>query len=190
MLINAIISIAILALLWIAQFKARPLLSKKIKLIYTTVILAPAIPLAISSYTLYYIWLYSPAPIKYFLPPYTPISYYIFTIGRRFWIPYLIAVIISLIFLLLIHSIKKNRREKIFEKEEPYIITACIVLTGHPTWLAYILASLIIYLIVSISFKGERASLYYAWIPIAMLIILSTPLIFNLELLSLLKLSA
>jgi hypothetical protein len=181
-------NILILAFVWGAQFKLRSLLLKKIRLITATAIIAPAVILLTYSYTLYGIWLNSPAPARYFLPPHTSINYYLFTIGRRFWLPYIIAVLIALIFLMLMHSIKKERRERIFEKEEPYLIAIAIALVGHPFWIAYLVISLLIYLILSIYAKGKRISLYYFWIPIAAIILLLSPLLNSISALTQVKL--
>ena len=189
MSVDLYLGILILLTLWGAQFKLRSLLLKKIKLITVTAIMAPAAVLLVYSYTLYGIWLNSPAPIRYFLPPHTSIHYYLFTIGRRFWLPYFIAIIIALIFFLLIHSIKKERREHIFEKEEPYLITIAIALVGHPLWIVYIALSLLTYFVFSLLAKGKRISLYYFWIPIALLILALSPLLGDIEALNLLKLN-
>ncbi|MDP3880638.1 MAG: hypothetical protein Q8Q32_00435 [bacterium] len=188
MQITLFTNILILLVIWGAQLKLRSFLLKKIKLILTTAILAPAITLLGYSYILYGIWLNSPPPIRYFLPPHSPISYYFFTIGRRFWISYFIALLIALIFLLLMQSIKKERRGLIFEKEEPYLICAALVLVGHPFWIIYLLFSILIYLIFSFAAKGKRISLYYLWMPIAILILALSPLLNNIEALSQVKL--
>lgn len=189
MQIGGFISIFILLVLWGAQFKLRSLLRKKIKLISAVAILLPTIPLLIYSYTLYHIWLNSPAPIRYFLPPYTEINYYLFTIGRRFWLVYFIATTIALIFLLLIHLIKKEKRDLIFEKDEPYLIAIAIALVGHPNWIIYILTTLLTYLFLSLINKGKRVSMYYLWLPIGILLIAASPLLLNIEMLNLLRLN-
>lgn len=141
----------------------------------------------------YYLWSHN-AFSQGFLPPYTPLSYFIEYVGYRFVLPFIFSVFIALIFYFLAKILNRRFQNRLFYEDEPSLIFYGIIVVGHPLWLFYffaILASAIIfYLFASVSKKlkfGEVFSLRYLWLIIAFLILVFSQTILNLSIINSLK---
>lgn len=113
-----------------------------------------------------------------FLPPYQPISYFLGFVLGRFWSWYIFSAAIALLFLWAIKKLNQRGSERFFYDEEPHCIAAALFLVGHPLWIAYAAASLVLYLFFSLGYRlavrsaAPRTSFYYGWIPLAILVVI------------------
>ncbi len=118
---------------------------------------------------------------KFLVPPYNGISYVFGYELSRFLMYYLFALVPA--FALLFSAKHFNRRfgERFFENQEPYLGALSVFFLGHPdwgyAWVYYIVGLLTISVIGSLVInhwlkKNERFSLYWLWLPVAILVIL------------------
>lgn len=123
----------------------------------------------------YFIWQNDPL-LKYLIPPYNNISYFLRFVGMRFFAPWILALVASLILGFVSLWANKKYNERFFENEEIYLGSLGMFLVGWPGFLFYIV--LILFLGVVLSFiyflknKG-RAPLYYFWLPTVIIVILA-----------------
>ncbi len=102
----------------------------------------------------------------------------IFRVGVGIFIPYLISFIVALAFMWI--AIKYNRKYggRFFEKEEIQIGGLSLLLVGHPGWVFYSIALILLYLLLHIAHyilhtnKSFRLSIYHLWVPTAIFVIL------------------
>lgn len=129
------------------------------------------------SYQQYQFWLKNDVS-KYLLPPYQNISYFIFYALARFFAPYLISLVVSLIFLFSANILNKKCQERFFYPEEAYFGALSFFLISHPGWLFYLIFIIFIYLLIHayslLITHGSslRLSLYHLWIPTAIFVII------------------
>jgi len=136
---------------------------------------------------------------QYLLPPYRSMSYFIFFAFTRFFAPYLVSLTIAILFFLSAKALNEKYEECFFYPEEYYLGALAIFLAGHPGWLFYVIAVLLIYLLIHLftliyyKFKekevrvsprearpiatrgvcfGVRVSPRYLWLPVAIFVIL------------------
>ena len=112
-----------------------------------------------------------------FLPPYTPITYFLLYSGFKFFFPYVLSLVVALLFIFWMKSANRKRGDVFFEKEEPYLAGLGIFLSGHPGWMIYLLAVVFCYLIIHLfqrlkGIKNKRVPLYHLWIPAGLFVIL------------------
>lgn len=150
------------------------------------------------SYQQYVIW-ENAAPSKYFLPPYADVNYFLQYVGFRIFGPYLISLTFAFMLLFSMKVLNKKYEEKFFYPEEPYAAGLAIFLTGHPGWLFYFIGLVLAYLLIHIfsffydkiiarSGSGEiRISLRHWWIPMAIVAIIISRWLIDLDLWRLLK---
>lgn len=169
---------AILFILWLAsQFrKGRSFLAKFAKLVFGAAILAIFAFLIYLSLEQYQVWLNQPLT-KFLLPPYQSIAYFIFFSATRFFAPYLISLVIAILFLILTERLNRKFEERFFEPEEPYFGATALFLLGHPGWFIYFLVLVALYLFLHlvyslVYFRSTRLSLYHLWLPLALFVIL------------------
>lgn len=118
---------------------------------------------------------------KVFVPPYAPtgIGYFLFGyVLPRFLAPYLISLCVAGVFLLLAVFFNRKYGERFFHKEEPYLAAVAIFLVGYPGLIYYLILLCAVFLIFHVSclmfraYRGRRLSLYYFWLPLAVIVIL------------------
>jgi hypothetical protein len=130
---------------------------------------------------------------KFFLPPHQGISYFIFYVTVRFFVPYLISLAVALIFLFSAKILNRRYRKRFFYPPEPYFGGLAIFLMGHPGWLFYLVFLIFVYLLIHIRSLFIvhsplfRISLYYLWLPVAIFVIIISKWLESLPLWSLLK---
>ena len=127
------------------------------------------------SYLQYKIWEGNPIS-KFLLPPYQPITYFVGYVGSRLFAPWLLALAAAMLVAYAARYLNRRFENRFFEKEEIQIIGMGIFLTGWPGFLFYIPLVLIVGLLSSsfyfLFFRG-RAPLYFLWLPLAILVILT-----------------
>ena len=119
--------------------------------------------------------------LKRLVPPYQSVTYVFGYHFTRFALYYLISFAASVLFLSAVTFLNKKFNEKFFEKEEPYLGAIAIFLLGNPlwrfAWIYYLIALLAVAFVGSLVVshvlkKSERFSLYYLWLPVAILTLL------------------
>ncbi|MEZ4156964.1 MAG: hypothetical protein R3B52_03320 [Candidatus Paceibacterota bacterium] len=174
--LSSIIGISILLLLWGAQLKKRSLLGIHARKIFVVAILAQYIGPFIQTQKYFTSLLLAPPPARYLIPPYQSLSYFLFTAQRKFWVPYFISLLVALLIIAALRALPQKTFNRIFEKEEPYIIALCVALCPNPLWIFYIGVTLALYLVASIVTtiftKEKRSSLYQLWIPAGIITLL------------------
>ncbi len=148
--------------------------------------------LSYQSFRQYEIWTQDKISI-YLLPPYNSIAYFIFYISTRFFAPYLISLVISILFLFSAKILNKKYQGRFFYPEELYFGALAIFLVSHPGWLIYLVSIIFIYLLLHVflsiisHFSLQRLSLYYLWLPIAIFVILISEWLKNILIWQVLK---
>ena len=108
----------------------------------------------------------------YLIPPYRGIGYFFRYAFVHFWLPYVISLLVALLFFIGAKWLNNRRNELLFEKEELYFLAIGIFVSGHPGWIFYLLIVFSAYLLASLIstlFYGPhtRISFYYFWLPCA-----------------------
>ncbi len=117
----------------------------------------------------YWAWKTNPLS-QFFLPPYQSISYFLGYVGVRFFGPWVLSFIASLMVSWLAKFLNRRFDERFFEKEEIELIALGTFLTGYPGFLFYLATILIAGVLFSIFyflFSKGRLPLYYFWMPFA-----------------------
>lgn len=140
----------------------------------------------------YFAWLTGGPVTANLLPPAQPISYYIFYVFTRFWLPYLLSLAFAGVAYLVAKYLNKKYDERFFYTEEYYLIALSFFLCVHPFWIGFLIFTLLGYVIYSLITtirhgSNERASFYYLWLPSALIISLLTPWLMTLPFLAVLK---
>lgn len=178
-------SILLLLFLTGTLFLGRPFLVRRIRTIFWLSVAAIGLTLIYESVEVYFKWLADPGAGHFLLPPSTPINYFIFYVYARILLPYLISLAIAGVAFLASKYTNIIFDERFFYPEEYYFLSLGIFLSGHPFWLGYAAICCVIYLAYSVvsaarSSNGSRVSLYYAWLPVALLLAAATNF-FNLS---------
>lgn len=176
----AYIPAIILAIVFAAQLFLRPLLIKRIAYFFWIPVLIIIASATYQSAMLYLAWNSSPPPGNFLLPPATPITYYLFYVLMRFWLPHLLALAFGGIAYLTAKYLNKRFGERFFYPEEYYLIALGFFLLGHPYWIGFLIFTILGYLLYTIgialkSGSQTRASFYYLWLPAALIVALLTP---------------
>ncbi len=115
---------------------------------------------------------------KLFLPPYQDWSYFVFYVRTRFFNSYIFSLAAGLIAMAAARYLNKRYQFRFLDPLEPYLVGIGTFMTGYPLCFLYIPLVLTVGTIASsvLSLKGMpngwRLSLYYLWLPIALLTIL------------------
>ncbi len=174
-----IVTIILLCLLGGAHCLRRPFLVRHKTLMLTLIGLSIFSILALQAYIQYEVAALSPAPIKYLVPPYAPISAFAHTVWSRIFAPYAFSAVLGAIIYFIVTKIRFFS-ERLHETEALYITTT-FFLMRHPYWIPY-LASLLALAILAAIYgtlrhgKEYRFSLYHLWIPSGILAVLAFPL--------------
>ena len=182
-----------LALIFLVQIVRRDLLQRWMTYFFWTTVLLVLAMVAYQSGEQYFGWLTAPAPARYLLPPYAPISYYLFYVGTRLWLPYLLSLAFAGIAFLAAKYLNKRYEERFFYPEEYYLIALGVFVSGHPWWIGFLIivaVSYVVYALTAMLITKEQArvSFYYLWLPSAIFIILLTPWLQKIPALIMLKL--
>jgi hypothetical protein len=159
-----------ISLIWgTSVFGGRFFLLRNRKPILLILILVQIAGLAYLSRSQFLLWQEHPIS-KFLIPPYESLDYFIYYVGIRFWLPYLISLIVALLVLWIALIFNKRKGGRFFQAEEPYLLALAIFMTGHPGWIIYFLLVLFVALlwgaVSNILFKKmERISYYYLWLP-------------------------
>jgi len=106
------------------------------------------------------------------------IEYFIvFRVGVRIFAPYIISLLVSLLFMWLADRYNKKYGGRFFEEEEVQMGGISFLLVGHPGWIFYFPFVVIAYLLFHIYHGvmhglGARLPVYYLWVPTAIFAIL------------------
>lgn len=143
------------------------------------------------SYRQYIVWA-SAEPSKFLLPPYQSWNYFFGYVGLRFFSPYIISLVAAFAFLHIAKNLNKKFNERFFYEEEIWLGALALFLIGWPGALFYFIGLVSAYLIIHLfSFAVNRESLvislYYLWIPIAIIVIIINNWLIELEWWKLLK---
>lgn len=123
----------------------------------------------------YFLWLTSEPPARYLLPPYRGISYFFLYSYMTFFNKYAISWAAASIFLYGAQILNSRFQKRFFEEEEPFWGALAIFVLGQPLWLYFVplvlgaglLTTAFKFLAVK---KYERFSLYYFWMPAALIL--------------------
>ena len=156
--------------------RGRYFLSRYIKLIFIVTVITVFILSGYFTFKQYETWANDPLA-QFLLPPYQSLNYFISYSLIQFFAPYLISLVVALLFLKVTLSLNRKSGEIFFEEEEPYLAATSIFLVGHPGWLIYVVALIAVYLLLHTTYyllqkKSERLPLYYLWAPTAFFVIL------------------
>lgn len=182
-------SIAILLFLTLITFRRRDFLNvARARGMVGIAAVLIGVSLLIYSIQLFLIWKTNEV-MMYALPPHQGVSYYIYYVLARFWSWYLLSGLVAFVVLLLAIMSNRKKGNQLFYPEEPYFLALGIFTVAHPLWVVYIVGALVLYFIFSFigsvrkKNKSERVSFYYAWLPLALAIILAKPFLLSLPLL-------
>ena len=130
----------------------------------------------------YYVWSHAGELSQAFLPPTTPISYYLGYVGWRFWLPSAVTVAFALLFLTVIYIVRKNNSRFFFEYEE-YVAALAVLIVGWPHIILYVPGVLFMMVLSSLYASIFRGSQYtpfvFLWLPLALIIFFIGPTIFE-----------
>lgn len=101
---------------------------------------------------------------RFFLPPFTPINYFIRYIFLHFWLASILVFLCALAFYLIFKLIRRRNREAI-SKEELHLILLSGLLVGWPNFIIFVPSFFLLALIFSTLnlaiFKNKKNSLLY-----------------------------
>lgn len=173
----SVIAISFLTILFLLQIflpKAR-LNNAGFLFLMTAIILVFGLA-GFNSWQQYSAWQVDPAA-KFLLPPYQDWNYFVFHARYNFFNPYLISLLMGVIFFLGAKKLNKKYDGRFFEEVEPYLLLISMFLLGTPGWLAYLFVFFAVYFLVNILITfyhlfinkntGVRIPLFYLWIPVA-----------------------
>jgi len=134
-------------------------------------------------YTIFNWWLWSQQGISQrLLPPHSPINYVLKYSWQHYWFESIIIIITAAIVFFGIYFLNKKFEKNLFYNEEKYLAALGILSVGWPNCLIFL--CLVLFLGVAlhlISFifnkRRNRLSLFYFWIPCALLILLLSDII-------------
>ena len=132
-------------------------------------------------YAQYIAWRDGGSFTQLLVPPHQSIAYVFGYHFTRFGLYYLISLVAALLLLVLANRFNIKFKRRFFEDEEPYLGALAVFILGNPVWnyawIYYIIALLLIASLVTsyrllITKENRRFSLYWLWLPVAILVIL------------------
>ncbi|MDP3975310.1 MAG: hypothetical protein Q8P95_00150 [bacterium] len=196
MAVDQVVSLILLGILIGAQFTLRSYLRRWSRLFVFFSIAAIALLLLYQMHDLFISWIESDPPARYIAPPFRSVSYFFFIAYRRLIAPYFISLVAAGVAFILIRLLPKERRERLFLKEEPSVLFLAIFLSPHPFWLLFLAASLLLYMLYSLATRlirpssGKRISFYYFWPMVAFALITLSPFLLRFEFIRQLRFAA
>ncbi len=133
-------------------------------------------------YAQYLIWKDGSELTKFLVPPYESIFYVFGYHFTRFLLYYLIAFAVAVIFFFSAKRLNQRFGGRFFEPAEPYLGVLSVFLLGNPAWnyaWAYYLAVILLTAVIVTGYRllvtreNRRFSLYWLWLPVAILVMLS-----------------
>lgn len=130
----------------------------------------------VMSFILYRAWSGNSLAMNY-LPPVTPITYFLSYVGTRFFLAFGVSLVFAAIFVAAMMLMNRRCGGKFFDHGEIAVAGSAIFLSGFPGVLFFIPALIVFYLFAHIinfirGRKGERIPLFYLWLPVALSVIL------------------
>ncbi|MEK7181270.1 MAG: hypothetical protein AAB738_02995 [Patescibacteria group bacterium] len=123
----------------------------------------------------YDLWKNGGGFLKFMLPPYQSISYFLSYVGVRFFGPWILAFLMSLLVSRAAKYLNRCFGERFFENEEIELIALGVFLTGYPGFFIYLGLILVLGVLFSLVYqilaKG-RLPLYYFWMSMAVFAII------------------
>jgi hypothetical protein len=177
----AFLSMVGLLIFWI--IKKTPVNEKFLKRLFWIVLISIVIQSIYLSAVHILIWNSSPAG-KAFLPPTLPWSYSLNYVFYHYCKRNLFTIISALILLFVVKFLNKRFEERFFYPQEPYLMSLGILWSPWPggivVFLGVVLITFLIIQIINIfSFKKERISMLYLWLPCSLLSFFITYAILN-----------
>ncbi len=125
------------------------------------------------SYQQYQLWLVNPLT-QLLIPPHQGISYFISYTAVTFFLPIVVNLLLASAGLLIFSWLNRRAKGRIFESVEPYLIGLAILLSGvyWMFFLAAVSGVALIGSVINLLLKRGQFSLYYFWLPAAVLVIL------------------
>ena len=122
------------------------------------------------------------------LPPFTSINYFFSYIFFHFFRPTFFNLFLSLLFLALLKIFNKIFKGRLFFEEEIYFASLGVLISPFPTNLLLIFCTFLSGIFISLTRKifkrkSEFISLYYLWLPLAILMIIFKNFILTLPIL-------
>ena len=122
------------------------------------------------------------------LPPFTSINYFFSYTFFHFFRPALFNLFLSFLFLALLKIFNKIFKGRLFFEEEIYFVSLGILISPFPTNLLLIFCAFLSGVFISLTRrifkrKSEFISLYYLWLPLAILMIIFKNFILTLPIL-------
>ena len=159
-----------------AQIFRRSFLEKRQNIIAVASVIWIALGASLLSFLQYRVWSGN-GMSSYLLPPYTDISYFLYYVGTRFFLPFVASLIFAALFFAAMRVMNKRKGEIFFDKGEIIIASIAIFLSGFPGVLIFVPTLIIFYLLYHIlnvarGKKGERIPLFFLWLPVAISVIL------------------
>lgn len=123
----------------------------------------------------YWIWNTNGSLSQAFLPPTTPITYFLGYVGFRFWLPVVVSILIAAIFFIAIFLSRKKER-RFFYRGEEYLAAISIFAAGWPALIVYLALILFFVVVASLANTLRKAAPYtsfaYLWLPLALFTLL------------------
>ncbi|TSC83110.1 MAG: hypothetical protein G01um101419_261 [Parcubacteria group bacterium Gr01-1014_19] len=125
------------------------------------------------SYQQYQLWLANPLT-QLLLPPNQSVGYFISYASVTFFLPIAVNLLLASVALLIFGWLNRRTKGRIFEGAEPYLIGISILLSGA-NWMFFLVVVAGVALVgsvINLLLKRGQFSLYYFWLPAAVLVIL------------------
>lgn len=153
-------------------FLSDPKIWKRIFIVSVAVLFGFSLFFSVAQYLA---WKNAPPPASFLVPPYAAwgeVVKYSFT---HFWLSHLVSFAAGIFFMIAAGLLNRKFKGRFFYQEEIYMMGLGIFASGEPAWMIYLLIIFCIAIplaaFFSIFFK-KRLSLYYFWIPAAILAII------------------
>ncbi|MCP6719933.1 MAG: hypothetical protein KJI72_01220 [Patescibacteria group bacterium] len=133
-------------------------------------------------YAQYIAWRDGGSFTQLLVPPHQSIAYVFGYHFTRFGLYYLVSLAVALLLLVLASRLNIKFKRRFFEDEEPYLGALAVFILGNPAWgyvwIYYIITLLLMASLVTsyqllITKENRRFSLYWLWLPVAILVIIT-----------------
>ncbi|MBI2888642.1 MAG: hypothetical protein HYY10_01835 [Candidatus Liptonbacteria bacterium] len=168
------VGLALLIAAFVVQCAARVCALSAIRRLWLMGIVGVGVILASWAYLIYAGWRASELG-KFFLPPHRSPEYFFLYVGKRFFLPWGIALAAGFLVLWLAARMNRKYGGRFFESDEPALAGLCFFMSGYPAFFFYLPAMLFVGVGVSVVYQMRgwgRAPLYYWWVPTAVFVII------------------
>jgi hypothetical protein len=174
-----ILPLSLIIILLATQIIKRSFLEKNLRKIFWIPILAIFSFSTILSVMQYKAWQGNEL-MRFALEAEGGINGFLYNAFANHFAPYVLSLLLALIFMFLMHRLNRRAEGRFFEKEEILIAFLSAFLSGFPGFLLFILGVLVAYLIAHIINKiikrnagSNVVPLYYFWLPVASFVIIT-----------------